>query len=336
MNKTLIICGPTASGKTALARRLAKKFNGELVSADSRQIYRGMDIGTGKDVSGRSKIKGKGLKIKLKNQTYELIPYDLDGVLLWLCDVVDPQEEFSVAQYQLLASAVIRDIRKRGKLPIGVGGTGLYIKSLISPIETSHIPPNKNLRKYLYNFSVSHLQTILRKNDPAVLEAMNQSDCQNPRRLIRKIEITGYLMHKNVKVVQDQKINEDRLLIGLTAPHPFLYKRIDARVDKRIKEGIIGEIQTLLKRGYTWDLPSMNTFGYKEWKDYIISSHTTSLLPHVIERWKWDEHGYARRQMTWFKKMKGIEWVDIVKEDWQQTVEVKVAKWYTVDICCPK
>ena len=348
MNKLLIVCGPTATGKTALAIDLARRFNGELISADSRQVYRGMDIGTGKDIFRRSKIKDQRSKIKIENQTYELIPYDMDGIPLWMVDVVNPDEEFSVAHYQYLATCVIKDIRKRGKLPIIVGGTGLYITSLLSPIETSHIPQNKELRKTLERYSLEELQMKLKKDDPLVWDLMNQSDRQNPRRLVRKIEIAEYYCHPGldpgshpIQRRQDScfrrnDINEDRLIIGLTAPYPVLYERIDERVEKRVKQGIIEEVTTLLKKGYSWDLPSMNTFGYKEWnvlfqktENRTRKTENEELIQQIIQRWKWDEHGYARRQMTWFKNMKGVSWFDITQAGWSEKVESIVRSWYT-------
>ena len=128
----------------------------------------------------------------------------------------------------------------------------------------------------------------------------------------------------------------DALLIGLTAPTTVLYKRIDERVDKRVEQGIIGEITKLLKKGYTWDLPSMNTFGYKEWREYFKMLHAKCQIIHgkrlfkdSIQRWKWDEHGYARRQMTWFRKMKDICWLDMSEAGWQEKVETVVGQWYT-------
>jgi len=330
MKKLLIICGPTATGKTALAIDLAKRFNGELISADSRQVYRGMDIGTGKDTLGKSKVKSQKLKAQIKNKIYELLPYDIGGVLLWMVDVIDPDEEFSVAHYQYLATCVIEDIRKRGKLPIVVGGTGMYIVSILSPIETSHIPPNKQLRKILERYSLEELQVRLEKDAPLVWNVMNESDRQNSRRLVRKIEIVVYPRGKESKIFRDKE-KENALIIGLTASYPMLYEKIDQRVDKRVKEGIIGEITSLLEKGYSWELSSMNTFGYKEWKDYMLLSHAHCRMSQkdVVQRWKWDEHGYARRQMTWFKKMGGVHMVDITVRSWSEKVEAIVSSWYT-------
>jgi tRNA dimethylallyltransferase len=352
MQKLLIICGPTAAGKTQLAFDLAKKFDGELISADSRQVYRGVDIGTGKDMSKNFKFPacaedsvGRQISINFRNKNFQLMPYNINGIPLWLYDVVNPDEEFSVAHYQKLATYVVEDIQKRGKLPIIVGGTGLYIESLVSPIETSHIPPNKNLRKVLQALDIRELQKRLKNEDMSVWDKMNASDRQNPRRLMRKIEMTEYYSrHPDPDVSSEEEShpskrkldNLDVFLIGLTATNPILYQCIDKRVEKRFHEGIIQEIKTLLSRGYSWDLASMNTFGYKEWKLAFQKMENgkekkkknSKLIKDIIQRWKWDEHGYARRQMAWFKKMSGIRWVDITKDNWQEKVETEVRTWY--------
>lgn len=336
--KLLIVCGPTATGKTALALGLAKKFNGELVSADSRQVYRGMDIGTGKDLPRNAKCQILNAKWHFRNKVYNVPKYHIDGVDVWMYDVVRPDEEFSVAHYQSLATYVIEDIRKRSKLPIVVGGTGFYFASLLSPIETSHIPPNKTLRKRLQQMSLVELQERLQKEYPSFWDAMNVSDRQNARRIIRKIEIAEYKRQEDAKTIRQKDNNtirqEDVLMVGLTAPYPVLYKRIDERVEKRVRNGIVGEIAALLKKGYSWDLPSMSGLGYCEWKAYFDMSHVTCHMSQkdITQRWKWDEHGYARRQMAWFKKMKGICWIDISLAGWQEKVETTVRKWYTRNV----
>ncbi len=278
MSKLLIVCGPTATGKTALAVQLAKKFNGELVSADSRQVYRGMDIGTGKD---REKI----------------------DVPIFLYDVVNPDEEFSVNHYMRLANHVIGDIVKRKKLPIVVGGTGLYINALIYPPETMNIPPDKKLRKKLKQASVASLQEMV---GLTILQSMNQSDRQNPRRLMRKIEIA-----RAKKALPKPVQMFDYLVIGLTAALPVLYKRIDQRVDERLRQGMEGEVETLVAK-YGRDIPAMSALGYRS-----------------LERWKLDEHAYARRQLTWFRKVKDIRWFDITEAQWKRKVEALVRAWYT-------
>ena len=265
MDKLLVICGPTATGKTAFSAMLAKKFNGELISADSRQVYRGMDIVTGKD---------------------------RPDVPIWLYDVVNPDEEFSVSHWMRLAKQAIEDIQKRNKLPIVVGGTGLYIHALLNPLETIDIPPNQHLRKKLQCITVGELQQMISRGD------MNQSDWNNPRRLIRKIEVA------ESKIVMQKQLNTfDYLIIGLTASLTELYRRIDKRLEKRTRAGMDVEIASLRAR-YNRNLPSMSAIGL-------------------------NEHAYARRQMTWFKKMPSVNWFDITSSDYQDAVAEKVARWYT-------
>lgn len=289
--KLLVICGPTATGKTSLAFSLAKTFHGELVSADSRQVYRGMDIGTGKEED----------------------PH----IRTWCIDVVNPSEAFSVAHFHALASEAIADIHARGKLPIVVGGTGLYIQSLLTPFETAEIPPDQTLRKELSTLPVKELQNRLKKDDAKTWEQLNNSDKNNPRRLMRKIELAMNPKSPNLPKALNHPY--DALMIGLTASASTLYTRIDQRVDERLAAGLEQEIQALLADGYTWDMPGMNTLGYKEFAD--------GFSDEAIKKWKYDEHAYARRQLTWFKKMKGIVWFTAPVS--AQVVGERVSSWYT-------
>jgi tRNA dimethylallyltransferase len=271
MDKLLIICGPTATGKTAIAAALAKKFNGELISADSRQVYRGMDLVTGKD---------------------------RPNVPIWLYDVVNPDEEFSVSHWVKLAKNAISDIQKRNKLPIVVGGTGLYIHALLNPLETIDVPRDSKLRVHLSAFSKEQLQQKLQTIAPSVWQQLNFSDRNNPRRLTRKIEIA-----QSTTVIHKEHQIFNYLFIGLTAPLPVLDERIDRRFAQRVQQGMNEEIHILTKK-YTLDLPSMSAIGL-------------------------NEHAYARRQMTWFKKMPSVDWVDITEPDYQDAVAEKVTRWYT-------
>lgn len=301
MNKLLIICGPTGVGKTSLALRLAKKFNGEIVSVDSRQVYKEMDIGTGKDHPKEMKIH--------------------------LIDVVAPNQEFSVAQYVELAWKAIKDIWKREKLPIIVGGTGFYIKSLIDGIETLGVPPDWELRKKLSNLDIKKLREILEKTCPERLRGMNESDRKNPRRLIRAIEIASVgvpsQLHSTPYIL-------DPLFIGLTAPYKILYQRIDKRVDERVKIGQEVEIKKLLKKGYSWMKSVLGvTIGYKEWQPFFEGKVTKD---EVIQKWKFAEHGYSRRQMTWFRKDSRICWFNITEQGWQDEVEQLVGSWYNPNV----
>ncbi len=297
--RLLVICGPTATGKTALGIKLAKKFGRELISADSRQVYRGMDIGTGKDHPQKIRI--------------------------YLIDVVNPNEPFNVAQYVAMAAKVIKDIWKRGQLPILVGGTGFYIKALVDGIETIGLPPDWALREKLERKTLAQLQQLLQKVDPRRWQRMNQSDRNNPRRLIRAIEIAS----KSQRFRSTFKM-ESVLFVGLTAPNKILYQRIDQRVDERVKQGVLEEIKSLLVQGYSWDNSVLGeTIGYREFKLFFDGKIN---LEVAIQRWKFAEHSYARRQLTWFKKAlrqaQGV-WFDITKKGFEEEVEKLIKTWYS-------
>ena len=338
MRRLLVICGPTATGKTALGIRLAKKFGGEIVSADSRQVYKGMDVGTGKDLPVNPKFEIRNSKqtknSKLKIQNYKIGSYLINGVRVWLYDVIEPDYQFSAADYVRCANLVIKDMWRRGKLPILVGGTGFYIKAVIDGIETIGIKPDWELRKRLSGYRVIRLSGLLRKLDPEKWERMNESDRKNPRRLIRAIEIAMEVQRSKRKV-QNRNLKlktQDVLMIGLMAPYKILYKRIDRRVEERIKRGIVEEIKDLLRQGYSWENSVLGeTIGYKEWRGCFGGSRfkvqDSREKEEVIQRWKYNEHGYARRQMSWFKKEKRIHWLDITKEGFEKEVEGLVAKW---------
>ena len=301
-------------------RILAKKFQGEIVSADSRQVYRYMDIGTGKDVGKENQWK-QAQSVVYKEKHYDLGTYTVDGVAVWMLDVVYPDDPFSVSQYQFLASHIISDIIKRGKVPIVVGGTGLYIQSLIAPFDV-HVEPDEKLRASLATYSLSLLQKKLQEVGKDMWDMMNESDRKNPRRLIRKIEIA----QTSEKTTQISESPYDVCEIGLQMDAKALYTKIDERVTKRIEEGVEKEINALLHKGYTWDLPSMSSLGYREWRAYMEGTATKE---DVITRWKFDEHGYARRQMTWFRHDKIIHWFDVQKDGVQKEIESYVASWYT-------
>jgi tRNA dimethylallyltransferase len=307
----LVICGPTATGKTSLGLDLAQKLNGEIVSADSRQVYRGMDIGTGKDVAGApfhiSCLISPISNLKLGYYLVEKVP-------IWLYDLVEPDYPFNVADYVKVARRVIKDIWQRRKLPILVGGTGLYIKALVEGLETLGIPPNQPLRKKLERLSLEKLAKNLKDLDPAKWTRMNQSDRQNPRRLTRAIEIAKKSLSAKGRSSSGRKLAADKILyIGLTASKKFLYQRINTRVKKRVKQGIKKEIKLLLKKGYHWQNSVLGeTLGYQEWQSFFKRKETEE---EVIQKWQFHEHAYARRQLTWLKKNKQINWLDIEKKD---------------------
>ncbi len=274
MKKLLIITGPTATGKTKLGIELAKEFNGEIISADSRQVYKYLDIGTGKD---------------LKH-------------FQWGLDLVLPNEPFSVFDWVEYTNKILKNIWSRNKLPIIVGGTGQYIKELLHPSETLNIPPNFELRSK--NYELGELQNKLQKINPEKWERMNDSDRKNSRRLIRAIEVAG----KIASPASPDRNDMDSLVIGLTAPLEYLYKKIDERVEERINLGIEKEKEKLKKMGYFPD-----AFGYREMG---------------VEEWKNHEHQYAKRQLAYLKKyLSEIEWFDISHDESKAKIRQVFSRW---------
>jgi len=318
-NRILVICGPTSTGKTKLAISLAKKYNGEIVSADSRQVYKRMDIGTGKDIP-------KGAKIKFPwfgKYGY----YEIDGVKIWGYDLADPRHEYNVAQYLKFTERIINDIVRRDKLPILVGGTGLYIKGVIDGIPTATIPRNNKVRENLEKKSADELFEMLAQMDSIRAAELNSSDKKNPRRLIRAIEVA---MWKISHVEMDRKMDKKKtdfnaLIIGLTASDKFINNRIALRVTSRLDEGIIQEIQGLLDSNVTWDMQSMSSMGYGQWRDYFEGGVPKE---QVIEEWEKEERKYAKRQMVWFKKDRRIIWFDVTGGNYLKKVENTVKTWY--------
>ncbi len=323
MKRLLIICGPTATGKTGLALKLAKKFNGEIISADSRQVYQGMDIATGKDLPAKARFKVE--KLGLKGKDFKIGYYRVNGIRLWLYDIVRPDYLFNVSDWVRCAQWVIKDIYRRSKLPIIVGGTGFYLKAMIEDIPTRDIPPNLSLREKLELNSRKALFEELAELDSSRAGQMNASDRQNKRRLIRAIEIARWRVeHRSEKA--SSLIQFKSLMIGLKAPLKFLYQKIDQRIEKQFKNGAEREIRKLVKQGFSWNLPSMSALGYREWRPRFEGQAS---LAEVLSRWQFNEHDYARRQMTWFKKNKKIKWFDISRKGWENKVEKQVSVWYT-------
>lgn len=289
--KIIVILGPTATGKSDLAVRLAKKFNGEVVSADSRQVYKGMDVGTGKITSK-----------------------EMRGVPHYLIDVANPKRRFTVVQYKKLAEKVISDIWKRGKLPILCGGTGLYIDALIYDWKLPKVKPNLKLRKELEKKSAEELFEQLKKLDP---DRVQNIDPYNKRRLVRALEIviqTGKSSHSNIlpilSVAEGQNVrmskHYDVLKIGVRLPNEELKKRIDKRLLKRIRRGMIKEVKNLQAQGLSFKRLDDLGLEYR-WVVKYLQGEITKL--QMIEKLKTEIWRYAKRQMTWFKRDKNIRWV---------------------------
>lgn len=295
--KILVVLGPTATGKTSLALNLAKKFNGELISIDSRQIYRGLDIGTGKDI-GNLRPRVSNLETSYGKLRY----YLFDQTKLWLTDLITPDQIFSVAHFLPLAHLLINDIQTRGKRPIFVGGTGFYLKALLQGLDTGTIKPNPFLRSVLTALPTPALSFLIRIINPSKWKSMTFSDQKNSRRLIRALEIS--LSRKNTLPVP-LRLNHDFCLIGLKTNLKTLRPLIQKRVQKRLDQGLLSEIEKLIEK-YSWSDPGLNTLSYKEFKPYFQG---VSDLKTCIKNWEHHEYQYAKRQITWFKKQKNITYL---------------------------
>lgn len=289
--KIITILGPTSSGKTRLGLLLAKKYNGEVVSADSRQLYKKMTIGTAKP-SGEWKV------------LQEKEVFVVDGIPHHMMDIVDPGHEMSLAEYKAMALERINDIVSRGKLPIVVGGTGLYIWSIVDNLEPPQVPPNKTLRRSLEKRSHEDLLLWLKKLDPESYAAV---DIKNPRRVIRALEVAILSGESFASQRKQEQPLYNALQIGLQRPLPDLYQRIDAAIEQQIIDGLEQETFSLMKQKYGWNLPSMSSIGYKQMVDFLEGRSTKE---QAVELIKLATHKYAKRQMTWFRRDKRIIWLD--------------------------
>jgi len=281
--KIIVIAGPTASGKSDLAVYLAKKFNGEIISADSRQAYKGMDIGTGK-----------------------ITKKEMQGIPHHLLDVISPKKRFDVSQYQKLANKVIKDILKRNKLPIICGGTGFYIQSIIDGLTLPSIKPDLRLRKQLEKKSLKDLFLMLRKKDPHRAKNIDQF---NKRRLIRALEIV-LKSKKPIPILKTQN-RFDVLFLGVKKDKSELKQRIHKRLLKRFRQGMIKEIENLKKSGLSWK--KLEDFGL-EYR--FISFYLQKKIPYqqMVQLLQIASEQYSKRQMTWFKKDRRIIWIKNKKE----------------------
>ena len=283
----IVICGPTASGKTALSIELAKKINGEIVSADSMQIYKDMDIGSAK-----------------------VTPEEADGIKHYLIDCVSPDERYSVANYKKDAKAAIEEILKKGKVPIIVGGTGLYIDALIYEIEYKDIKINEEYRKELEKIKEEEgLETLYKKAlkiDPEAMKKISPNDYKRITRILEIYEATG---KNKTQQEAESRLNEipyDYKVFAIDYDREKLYERINKRVDIMIEKGLIDEVENLLKK-YDEFPTSMQGLGYKEVKQYLDGEISKE---EMLEKIKQESRRYAKRQFTWFRKNKQTIWIN--------------------------
>ncbi len=276
--KLLVILGPTATGKSDLAVRLAKKFGGEVVSADSRQVYKGLNLGTGK-----------------------ITTREMRGIRHHLLDVTSPSKIFSAAEYKQQAEHALSDILKRDKLPIIAGGTGFYIDTVVNDASLPAVPANPILRKRLSKKAVGELFALLKKKDP---RRAGEIDPKNPHRLVRALEIVetlGRVPRKNKKVVGEY----DALYIGLNFPADKLKKKIGTRVVTRMKKGMVAEARRLHAQGLSYRRMRGLGLEYRYLADLLEKKMTNNEFIEQLSSAIWK---YTRRQMTWFKHNKKIQW----------------------------
>jgi tRNA dimethylallyltransferase len=281
MTPLLVVLGATASGKTGLSIKIAKQFNGEIISADSRQVYKYMDIGTA----------------KIRNAEMEGIPH-------YMLDIVSPEQEFTLADYVRKAKIHIDEIVKKGKLPMLVGGTGLYIRAICDNYRIPRVPPNNELRE-----KIQH--EIEEKGEDFVYEKLKEIDPinaakihpHNHRYIIRAFEIA---LSGNQESETKGKADYNILKIGIDWDREQLYERIDRRAVIQFEEGLVNETKTLLAKGFDISKPSMSSLGYPEIHKYINGELE---LDEALELFQQNTRNYAKRQLTWFRREKNVVWI---------------------------
>lgn len=283
----IVLTGPTAVGKTELSIRLAKRIGGEIVSADSMQVYRHMDIGSAK-----------------------IRPEQMQGVAHHLIDVLEPDEEFHVVRFQEFAKKYIRQIHSRGKIPILTGGTGFYIQAVLYDIDFTETAGDPSYRSHLERLEEEkgkgYLHHLLAQVDAASAE---QIHANNQKRVIRALEYyheTGEPISKHNEQEKSKESPYRFAYFVLNDDRARLYERIDRRVDQMLEEGLVEEVRSLQKRGYTKDMVSMQGLGYKEILSYLNGECTLEEAIYILKR---DTRHFAKRQLTWFKRERDTNWI---------------------------
>jgi tRNA dimethylallyltransferase len=306
MGCIIAIVGPTGIGKSSLGIHLAREFQGEIINTDSRQIYRYMDIGTAKP----------------SPEERTLIPHHV-------IDIINPDENFSLAQFQELAFKTIDEIQRRGKLPFLVGGSGLYVRAVVEGWDTPRVPPDLEFRKHMEQRAEAG-ETVaiyeeLKKLDP---DAARNIDPRNVRRVIRALEVTRAAQVPFSSLQKKKSPPFQTMTIGLTTNRDELYRRTDRRVDDMIERGLIEEVKNLLKMGYGFDLPAMSGIGYRQIGEYLEGKTN---LESAVYRIKTETHRFIRHQYNWFRLADPhIRWFDIQEKGMEDRVVEEVGRFIEV------
>lgn len=304
MNKIIAVAGPTAVGKTEFAIRLAEEFNGEIVSCDSMQLYKFMDIGSAKPTEA-----------------------EMRRVRHHLVDIIDPREDFSVAQYQKLAKAAIRDIISRGKLPVISGGTGLYLNSLIYEMDFSSVPQDFSYRNHLMKLAESRgsseLHRMLSELDPQAASLIHPN---NTKKIVRALERLkeGEGEIKQFRDVKQETADYETILLGLTRDRAELYHRINRRVDLLVEQGLFEEVKQLMDMGLTVDNISMKGIGYKEIMHCFSGIYSKEEAVDIIKK---NTRHYAKKQLTWFRRYDKMNWYNISDFDSDDHAAEVIKSW---------
>lgn len=297
MKKPLIVLtGPTAVGKTSLSISLAKAVNGEIISADSMQVYKGMDIGS-------AKIRKE----------------EMQGVTHYLVDILEPEEEFHIVKFQELAKAALEEIYAKGKIPILVGGTGFYIQAVTRDIDFTQAEQETSYREELEQFAkekgAEYLHEKLREVDSKSAENIHAN---NVKRVIRALEFyhqNGTPISEHNEEQKQQTSPYNLVYFVLTAPREILYERIDRRVDQMMEEGLLEEVKSLRERGCHRGMVSMQGLGYKEILAYLEGEYPLEEAVRILKR---DTRHFAKRQLTWFRREQDVIWVDKEQFYWNE------------------
>jgi tRNA dimethylallyltransferase len=286
MNKIIVIVGPTAVGKTYISVELAKKLNTEIISADSMQIYKGMNIGTAK-----------------------ITEEEKQGIIHHMIDIINPDEEYSVSEFKYDAEKIIDRLLSENRIPIIVGGSGLYVNSLIYDLDFGNTKSNKKLREYYTYYYKEHgedaLYDKLLKIDPVAAEKIHKNNIKRIIRALEVYDITGVKFSELNTDIRKKSNKYDCILIGLSMERKVLYERINQRVDEMLSKGLVDEVSSLIKKGYSKNLVSMRGIGYKEIIEYLEGNTD---YEEAVNTLKQNTRRFAKRQYTWFLKDENVKW----------------------------
>lgn len=299
MQKVLVIVGPTGVGKTSLSIELAKKYSAEIISGDAYQCYKELTIGSAK-----------------------ILPEEMQGIPHYLVDNISYKEEYNVKIFQQKARAYIEDIVSRGKLPMIVGGTGLYIKSLLYDYVFHDEEIDQEYNDYLETLTNEELYTKLLEADEKAAKDLHP----NNRKRVRRALMMDHMGHKKSETLakQEHKLLYDAYIVGLTMERPNLYERIDQRVLQMISQGLENEVMGLVNNADDFGLQSLQGIGYKEWKAYYLNEKDKEDTIALIQK---NTRNFAKRQYTWFRNQMDIHWYDIERKDFKQELLVEIENW---------